>query len=514
MFAPTTAKQPAPSLAAVFWYPQQARADVHTHLRSGRMYEVLSWSAGVRSLAVAWGYLCRRPFSPNGQVGLSSGWMCGLHIVCLRMCCARHAMRCASAAVATAARRSAMSDASYTPCYFESHVAAADGSGPEPFEWKAWVYSSDRVMWELRRPVIFILQRCPVKLSSLLKRDLSEWCDLCSAVLGAGSITLSARQVICRTADADNEGLDDPLVRQEHSCSTPALLLFFAWWRMHRRRHADRERCLGLAVALLDRLLSAERQLSCLAACPATGSSSCTKEPIVNGVCLRLHTVARTVAGLAGDPGRRAIESLGEMLAFADCEGVAQWVTDQLDKLGSAIDAAVRAMEGCSDPLQSKHVLVGKKKNLRIDEDVKTAYFEAVRDGRAHSVESLQSALDDPRGKAARNWIHERMQVAMAAGWVTGARGGCFSIAADGSRFGNPAEETVAYAWWHPSSSTAGWLPVQAGTVSSTPPPPAKGLTAVGGPNSSVIPALSSPSGRHLVDSGCDCILMTRSEQV
>lgn len=50
----------------------------------------------------------------------------------------------------------------------------------------------------------------------------------------------------------------------------------------------------------------------------------------------------------------------------------------------------------------------------------------------------------------------------MASGWLTGMKGGAFCIAVDGSRFGNPAEETVAYAWWLLDSEVAGWLPVQA----------------------------------------------------
>lgn len=156
---------------------------------------------------------------------------------------------------------------------------------------------------------------------------------------------------------------------------------------------------------------------------------------------------------------------------YLDCPAVELWARAQISCLGDALDKALRNLEGCSDPLRSRAVLAGQRRILRVDEDVKNASFAAVRDGRAHNVQSLQSALVDDRGKGARMWIQERMQIAMAGGWVTGAQGGSFCIAADGSRFGNPAEETVAYAWWHQSSSTGGWLPVQASDVLERPGP-------------------------------------------
>lgn len=368
-----------------------------------------------------------------------------------------------------------MSDVSHTPCYFESQVSSAEGAAPDVFEWKAWVYSDDRVMWELRRPVMHLWQRRPIKVSCLLKRDLSDWCNLCSAILGAGSVTMSARQVLARPGGVDGEALGDPLIRQEHTCATAALILLLVWFRLHRRKCADRERCLMLGVSLVSRLLSLERQLECSVPCPTTASRACAKEPVLNGVCLCLQTVSRQVAGVAGNPSVRAFEVLGELLAFVDCEGVSQWVVLQLETFGAAIDEAVRGLQGCSDPLKSKQMIVGKARNLRIDEDIKSAYFEAVRDGRAHSVESLQVALADPRAKASRNWIHERMQVAMAAGWVTGARGGCFCIAADGSRFGNLAEETVAYAWCTLARQRRGGYQCRPGLF---PSPKGNGITA------------------------------------
>lgn len=361
---------------------------------------------------------------------------------------------------------------SYRPCYFETQLARPDGPASDLFEWKTWAYSNGKLMWELRRPLLYLVERRPVKVCSLLKRDFKDWVELCVSLLGEGCITMSARQVAAQPPDDEDDAMGDPMVRQEHTCSTCALFLLFVWAQLHRRKAADRARCFALCAGLFLRLLTVRQQALCMTACPQSSNEMCKREPIVNQVCVCLQTVSRGIAGVAGEPGMQALGALAEMCVFIDCPGVKVWALAQVSSLGAAIDGAVRELRGCSDPLRSRQVLAGPKRNLRVDEDVKVASFNAVREGRAHSVESLQVALGDSRSKGARHWVHERMQVAMAGGWLTGARCGCLSIAADGSRFGNPAEETIAYAWWDASSSTGGWLPVQVAPGPTPPAPP------------------------------------------
>lgn len=375
-----------------------------------------------------------------------------------------------------------MQPAAYETRYFDSVVPDAEGVAGH--EWKAWVYEGDRVMWELRRPLLLLFERRPLAVSEMLKRDLREWVLVCESLFGEGSITMSARQAMARQIAADVEA--DPYLRGEHSCSTSALLVLFAWVMLHRRKNVERTRALALAASFFERLLPAGRQLECLRACPAEASDECQAEPMQNGVCFCLRFAAAKASDAASsEPGLQGLVRLKELLVFADCMAVRHWIRAQVVAFQAVIDAAVRSLEGCADPLRSRAALTGQKRNLRIDEDFKAATFTAVQQGRAHSVETLQGALGDPRGAGSKTWHHERMQLAMASGWLVGSRGGTFCIAADGSRFGNPAEETIAYAWWHPASEVGGWLPVQAPTwlpISPTrpfdiPSPPSVRLT-------------------------------------
>lgn len=61
-----------------------------------------------------------------------------------------------------------------------------------------------------------------------------------------------------------------------------------------------------------------------------------------------------------------------------------------------------------------------------------------------------------------RSWIHlalQRWLLACRRQWKIPST---ISVAPDGSRFGCPAEDTIAYGFWHTESGTGGWLPIQA----------------------------------------------------
>lgn len=192
-----------------------------------------------------------------------------------------------------------MCEVSHRPVYFESH-------GVAPFERKAWLYNGETVMWELRRPLLHLVERRPLKVCDLLKRDLRDWSELSREILGKESVLMSARQVLCTPDGVEDCEAGDPYIRNEHSCSTSALVLLFAWVCLHRRKVSEKERCSALASSLFSRLLPVDEQVKYLAPSPNDAGDLCDAQPVENGVCLCLRTAAGKAAGAHGESCRRS----------------------------------------------------------------------------------------------------------------------------------------------------------------------------------------------------------------
>lgn len=117
----------------------------------------------------------------------------------------------------------AMQEQVYESAYI---VASCDDAGQETLEWKAWRYSDGSVHWEVRRPVLFVLQEhAGFQLSQICKRDLAAWMTLCIGMLGRDSVNYSLRSA---SSQQKAELVMDSKTRQEMACSTCALLAFNA----------------------------------------------------------------------------------------------------------------------------------------------------------------------------------------------------------------------------------------------------------------------------------------------
>ena len=102
----------------------------------------------------------------------------------------------------------------------------------------------------------------------------------------------------------------------------------------------------------------------------------------------------------------------------------------------------------------------GAKRRRVIDEYLKAAVILRGAKGQA-SVGAVARSLGlDHDGHAGRDWGTSKMTTYLAACWRTWEHIEVVGISADASRFGNPQEETVAYA--ATDGWVGGWLPVQA----------------------------------------------------
>lgn len=247
----------------------------------------------------------------------------------------------------------------------------------------------------------------PLALNDLLKRDLKEWSALCQSVLGADCLTLSARQVMSQPAGSSDGA--NPYLRSEHTCSTSALMLLLVWAQRHRRKKSERSRVAALVSSLLHRFAPPAVQSAGLRRCPTVASGRCDRQPVVDGLCFCLRSASERRGGIASDPGRFVLDRVKELIVFVGCPAVLHWLRSQLVAFQEAFDQSVINLQDCDDPLKSKAVPAGQKRNRRIGEDWKAAPFKTVQEGRSHSVDTLQSALADPRGGGVNNWIHERL---------------------------------------------------------------------------------------------------------
>ena len=156
---------------------------------------------------------------------------------------------------------------------------------------------------------------------------------------------------------------------------------------------------------------------------------------------------------------------LRSLVESVDCPALKRWYLRLTMQIVELVKASAEADDFIEDPTKAPPVAPGRDAKLRIDEDVKRFVLRRVAEGRASTCASLLRALgeDELSDAASRKWegldVMARMH-AMRRVW--GPQPGTVSIATDASRFGCPAEETMAYACWHCDSGTAMWLPAQA----------------------------------------------------
>ena len=352
----------------------------------------------------------------------------------------------------------AMQEQVYEPVYI---AASCDDAGQETLEWKAWRYSDGTVHREVRRPVLFVLpEQAGFQLTQICKRDLAAWMTLCIGMLGRDSVNYSLKSA---SSQQNAELVMDPKTRQEMVCSTCALLLLLLHMWRYRRSRSQKSAAGDLLVGLLTKLpLALEVEPWLQLRVPPEQWAACIVSPGQDGMCECLQAALSAWALCMGTGHRGYADRLWALMPFFGCPVVLLAFRGALAECASAMDIHVKAGAWNNDPLKSTYQVKGKRKQRRVDEDFKAACFQAVQDGRGHTVESFGKALADDRCAGAWAWDGRFLQQFMVAGWMTFGKGGIFSIALDATSFSNPGEETVAYAIWHANSGYGHWLLVQA----------------------------------------------------
>lgn len=156
--------------------------------------------------------------------------------------------------------------------------------------------------------------------------------------------------------------------------------------------------------------------------------------------------------------------------AAVACAALRGWLNLLLGSLEHMMVASINANEYSSDMLQVA-LLQGRSKRLRLDEDYIAAVHSAVAEGRARCAGALVRAGGGLAVSSANNLPGRWLSQYQAAGFLTFTSGD-LSLAMDGSRVGNPAQENEVLAVWSPIFDRGMVLPVQAGAGRTEPQKP------------------------------------------
>ena len=252
--------------------------------------------------------------------------------------------------------------------------------------------------------------------------------------------------------------------REEWLISTPGVAVVTMLIATTFRKRAHKAAARGLLHAFFAKLLGG----SCLTSHPELQLDVPTLRQ-----CDMFHDQAdpccehmKLVFAASGNEGvaeqARAAEAL--LVAaplMAVCPATATWIKVALASLSHDIAEAIPHKACRGDALQSRAAFRDDElKRRRIDEDLKkTVCTSMVLDGRADQTRD-GARLVGIGGSTASKWDEKEALKYQAACWKLCEQAGCsLSVALDGKRLGQPAEETEVFAAWVWPQEVAFWLP-------------------------------------------------------
>eukprot|EP00971_Amphidinium_carterae_P177644 3523576-Amphidinium_carterae.1 len=139
------------------------------------------------------------------------------------------------------------------------------------------------------------------------------------------------------------------------------------------------------------------------------------------------------------------------------CPALREWY------LALAGTVAVEAEHGLRSQLQREGFngdFTGRRARMRIDLDFKAVVTKRVMAGHASSIRQYLRAQGNewPSGMSGDDWQSLELQRLLLSIRKHLSLDGQIGICVDGSRFGTPSEETLAYALWHSGAQRFAWL--------------------------------------------------------
>ena len=321
--------------------------------------------------------------------------------------------------------------------------------------------SGDGVYWEVRHPLHALLAGTSFRLSKFIRVQMESWFDACGG-FGGPHIKTSAKAGKVMGLD-----LDSSAANAEFMVSTFALLLFFTWWAVYRKVAKDREVAHAMLSAFLSRVLLPSVAWQALLAIPPEACSLCKLPPQQNGRCPHLQVLQEAMdkAISAGLPFQATLATIlgkvyGLGMACHTCKALCQlWC----ERIAAAIGSSLAGAGLTHDPLQGAVPLQGRKRKLRVDEDLESELLKRSVQGPQPDDKNMYAQLQPGnRSSTVAKWRHRMCHRQLHANWALLSECTSLSVALDATRLGNPGEETLALVAWSSSLEKATWLPIQA----------------------------------------------------
>lgn len=362
-------------------------------------------------------------------------------------------------------------------CNREAHwrtFIQVSGNGAEvSLQLKAWVYRApeDKVCWEFRRLAMALYQHRKhfktCKAFASAHADLHEYFE---ALGGKGvehcfhSERSEAERVAKGAPAAD--GALAPYLRAEASLTTEAVVLWLLLESTQRRNKSHKELARTMVHAFVQPWFSpaSMQDLDWDEVWGEQAASLCGHDMPGNCCC---HVRRPPLPPRSGRDGIADVVSA--MVAFASaclvCDAAAR-------ALGALLSHAAKwcfevlPNSSSTDPFKQVP-LRGAKRQLRIDEDyrqhvmVELPKHRRILDGSV-ALACDQTIRDESR---ARDWMCQRIRSMLHSSWhqleTHGELRGPVSLVEDGSRIGNPGQETIVIGCWLSELQTGLFLPVQ-----------------------------------------------------
>jgi hypothetical protein len=352
------------------------------------------------------------------------------------------------------------------PFYWKGHVALPTGKVVAT-DWKCWRLQSGLVAWELAGP-IYDISKSTAKVCRQLKEE-SAHIEFACQVLGAPKDShvwpsRKAASAHARSLGRDAcEAVSAGPFQQEWSISTLGLLQLLLVWALNKKTLASRilAKCVMTSwLAVFIEPLAAALHAACQG-CQAAASHLCQLGRDADGLCMHMRGILADAC--ASGPDLDAVQ-LTELLCklfsiSQSCTSTVAWYRQLMSTLSATIDTNVHGgrLDVTADITRHRIGPSGRKRRLDEDACLQTAlglnhsHPCSSAAGRHNGVATSTASSFDRRGLVA--------YMLAAPGHFEGVRHLC--ITTDGSRVGQPAEETNVYAAWSPDCSRSAWLAPQ-----------------------------------------------------
>lgn len=334
-------------------------------------------------------------------------------------------------------------------------------------DFKIWIYDDGACYWEFRRMLFYVIKPgAKVCVHRQLKESRALWtAEFEYFGVPAGALTDSFNAARC---SGDDAALEDPHTRDEYTISTAAALVLMLFWYRTARVKDKRDRCQGLLTGFLQRVGGQIGQwVDTLADALRREAHLCDSDVEHGMLCV--HMQAESNQGhFEISSWTEFVDVLSHLRCGSDvCHSSKAALGAFIAQLARFIDSRAAKLHpelGLKDDLKRRRLLsVSAGKRMRVDEDYKhqTAVARLVlRDG----PNAGRLIKGDDVGCSSSNGRHWEAKVCLAhqaACLAAFADSRVVHLCEDGSRLGDPAEETIVYVVWAACEDLAGFPPPQ-----------------------------------------------------